>query len=142
MFAGSMPVPESLEERDVRPVPSIRLELTLNDIYHWQVQCPEADMIIAQLTVVPVGTGTASLSKFVAGFENELKRMGFEPRLSAMSTVIEADSIDRILAAIKRLHEMVFENGALRALTSVSIDERRDKEGSIKQKIRSVESKM
>ena len=99
-------------------------------------------MIIAQLTVVPVGTGTPSLSKFVAGFENQLKRMGFEPRLSAMSTVIEADSMDRILGAVKRLHEMVFENGALRALTHVSIDERRDKEGSINQKIRSVESKM
>ncbi len=99
-------------------------------------------MIIAQLTVVPVGTGSPSLSKFVAGFENELRRMGFEPRLSAMSTVIEADSMDRILAAVKRLHEMVFENGAMRALTSVSIDERRDKEGSINQKIRSVESKM
>lgn len=99
-------------------------------------------MIIAQLTVVPVGTGTPSLSKFVAGFETELKKMGFEPRLSAMSTVIEAESVDRILAAVKRLHEMVFENGALRALTAVSIDERRDREGSIDQKLHSVKSKM
>ena len=99
-------------------------------------------MIIAQLTVVPVGTGTPSLSRFVAGFESALKDMGFEPQFSAMSTVIESDSMDRILAAIKRLHEMVFENGALRALTAVSIDERRDKEGSIDQKLKSVKSKM
>ena len=120
----------------------IRLELELHELYHYEIRSGEVKMIIAQFTVVPVGTGTPGLSKFVAGFENELKRMGFEPRLSAMSTVIEADSIDRILAAVKRLHEMVFENGAMRALTNVSIDERRDKEGSINQKIRSVESKM
>ena len=99
-------------------------------------------MIIAQLTVVPIGTGTPSLSRFVAGFEKELRKMGFEPRLSAMTSVIESDSMDRILAAVKRLHEMVFENGALRALTAVSIDERRDKEGSIEQKLHSVKSKM
>jgi uncharacterized protein (TIGR00106 family) len=99
-------------------------------------------MIIAQLTVVPVGTGTPSLSRFVAGFEKELEKMGFKPRLSAMSTVIESDSMDRILAAVKRLHEMVFENGAMRALTHVSIDERRDRQGSIDQKIQSVKSKM
>lgn len=99
-------------------------------------------MIIAQVTVVPIGTGTPSLSRFVASFENELKSMGFEPQLSAMSTVIEADSMDKILAAVKRLHEMIFESGAMRALTSVTIDERRDKEGSINQKISSVKSKM
>ena len=99
-------------------------------------------MIIAQLTVIPIGTGTPSLSRFVAGFQEELKTMGFEPRLSAMSTVIEADSIDRILAAVKRLHEKAFENGAPRVATSVSIDERRDKEGSINQKLASVRAKV
>jgi len=99
-------------------------------------------MIIAQLTVVPIGTGSQSLSDFVAGFETELKRMGFEPRLSAMSTVIEAETMDRILEAVKRLHDMIFENGAKRALTSVTIDERRDRKGSIDQKIKSVQSKM
>lgn len=99
-------------------------------------------MIIAQLTVVPIGTATPSLSSFVAGFEKELKKMGFEPQLSAMSSVIEADSMDKILGALKRLHEMVFENGALRALTSITIDERRDREGSIDQKLNSVKSKM
>ncbi len=99
-------------------------------------------MIIAQITVVPIGTGTPGVSSFVAGFQKELERMGFEPQLSAMSTVIEADSIDRIFEAVKRLHEMVFTNGALRAVTSVSIDERRDKEGSIKQKLGSVKAKM
>ncbi|MFH1421858.1 MAG: MTH1187 family thiamine-binding protein [Planctomycetota bacterium] len=99
-------------------------------------------MIIAQLTVIPLGTATASLSKYVAGFQKELKKLGFKPVLGAMSTTIEAKSMDKILKAVKRLHEMVFENGAFRALTSVTIDERRDKEGSINQKLNSVRKKI
>lgn len=95
-------------------------------------------MVIAQISVVPIGTGSASISRYVARFQKELRRLGFKPILGSMSTVIEAKRIDRILSALKRLHEMVFEAGAPRAYTSVTIDERRDKKGSISQKIGSV----
>jgi uncharacterized protein (TIGR00106 family) len=95
-------------------------------------------MVIAQISVVPIGTGSPSVSRYVARFQKELKRLGFKPVLGSMSTVIEAKRIDKILLAVKRLHEKVFEEGAMRAYTSVTIDERRDKEGSISQKMSSV----
>ena len=98
----------------------------------------EVGMVIAQISVVPIGTGSPSVSRYVAQFQKELKKLGFKPVLGSMSTVIEAKKIDRILSALKRLHEMVFESGAPRAYTSVTIDERRDKEGSVAQKINSV----
>jgi uncharacterized protein (TIGR00106 family) len=97
-------------------------------------------MIIAEITVVPLGTKTPSVSKYVAKAVDELKELGLKPELTAMGTIFEADDISLILEAFKTVHESVFAQGAVRVVTTLKIDERRDKEGSIKQKIRSVAS--
>ena len=95
-------------------------------------------MIIAEITVVPIGTKTASVSKYVAKAVAELEKLGLKPELTAMGTVFEADNITTILKAFEAVHESVFEQSAVRVVTTLRIDERRDKEGSIKQKIQSV----
>lgn len=97
-------------------------------------------MIIAEIAVVPMGTGTPSVSKYVAKAVDELKKLGLKPELTAMGTIFEAEDISLILAAFKAVHESVFAQGALRVVTTLTIDERRDKESSIKQKVRSVTS--
>jgi len=97
-------------------------------------------MIIAEISVIPIGTGTPSVSKYVAKAVDELRRLGLKPEVTAMGTIIEAEDISLILVAFKKVHESVFAHGAQRAITTLTIDERRDKEGSIKQKVRSVTS--
>jgi uncharacterized protein (TIGR00106 family) len=97
-------------------------------------------MIIAEITVIPIGTKTPSVSKYVAKAVDELKKLGLKPELTAMGTIFETDDISLILKAFKSVHESAFEQGAVRVVTTLKIDERRDKEGSIKQKIRSVTS--
>ena len=83
--------------------------------------------VIAQVTVVPLGTGSTSLSKYVAEVEKvidkypDVKRM-----LTPMSTILEGD-LDRILAIIREMHETPFSKGAKRVSTRVTIDDRRDK---------------
>lgn len=57
-----------------------------------------------------------------------------------MGTIFEADDISLILEAFEAVHESVFAQGTERVVTTLKIDERRDKEGSIKQKVRSVTS--
>ena len=99
-------------------------------------------MIIMDLTVVPVGTGSASLSAYVAGVQKALEEAGFEPHLHSMGTTIEAETIERALEAVKVVHNYPFSQGAVRVVTAVKIDERRDKEGSIGQKMKSVEEKL
>jgi uncharacterized protein (TIGR00106 family) len=100
-------------------------------------------MAVAEVSIVPLGTGSTSLSSFVAACEKELleqgKGLNFE--LTAMGTIIEGD-LDLILSVIRRLHEVPFREGALRVSTSIKIDDRRDKAGSIEQKIKSVEEKL
>jgi uncharacterized protein (TIGR00106 family) len=95
-------------------------------------------MIIAELTVVPLGTGTPGVSRYVAKAVDELKKMGLEPQVTAMGTIIEAAELSVILEAVERIHESVFAQGALRVVTTLKIDERRDKAGSIEQKMRAV----
>ncbi|HUV80280.1 MAG TPA: MTH1187 family thiamine-binding protein [Candidatus Bathyarchaeia archaeon] len=97
-------------------------------------------MIIAGITVVPIGTETPSVSKYVAKAVDELRKLGLNPEVTAMGTIFEAEDISLILEAFEAVHESVFAQGAERVVTTLTIDERRDKEGSIRQKVRSVAS--
>jgi uncharacterized protein (TIGR00106 family) len=98
-------------------------------------------MAIAFLTITPLGTGTPSVSRFVAGVEKILRGTSLNHQLTAMGTIIEGD-LDEILAVVRRMHEHPFTQGAQRVSTSLRIDDRRDKPHSIAGKMRSVEEKL
>ena len=97
-------------------------------------------MAVAQLTLIPVGTG-ASISKYVAGAVKIVAESGLKYELSAMTTIVEGD-MDSILALTKKVHESAFERGAVRVLTSLSVDERRDKDLTIEGKKAAVREKL
>jgi uncharacterized protein (TIGR00106 family) len=98
-------------------------------------------MAIAFLTITPLGTGTPSVSRFVAGVEKILRQTSLHHQLTAMGTIIEGD-LDEILAVVRRMHEHPFTQGAQRVSTSLRIDDRRDKPHSMAGKMRSVEEKL
>ena len=99
-------------------------------------------MVVCSVTVVPVGTGSTSVSPYVARCQEILAGMeGIKYRLTPMSTVIEGD-LETVLAAVVRLHEVPFEKGAMRVLTTMTIDDRRDRELTMDGKISSVEEKL
>ncbi|WP_055106646.1 MTH1187 family thiamine-binding protein [Paenibacillus ihumii] len=99
-------------------------------------------MTIAEVTVIPIGTGTTSLSPYVAELQRVLeKQEGIQYTLTSMSTIIEGP-LDSVFAAIRAIHESPFQSGAQRVSTSIKIDDRRDKESSSEQKLRSVQEKL
>lgn len=99
-------------------------------------------MPVCQVTVVPLGTGTTSLSSYVAGCQKVLRRYrDVKYQLTPMATVMEGP-LDRILEAIKEMHEVPFQMGAQRVSTTVVIDDRRDKPISMKGKVSSVEARL
>ncbi|NLJ99749.1 MAG: MTH1187 family thiamine-binding protein [Clostridia bacterium] len=99
-------------------------------------------MAMAEITVAPLGTGSPSVSKYVAECHKVLQQTeGIKFQLTAMGTIIEGD-LDKIFDTIKRLHEVPFDAGAQRVMTIVRLDDRRDKEISIEGKVRSVEDKL
>ena len=99
-------------------------------------------MAIVEVTISPMGTGTPSISRYVAACHKVLAQ---EPdltyQLTPMSTIIEGD-LDRILTVVRRMHEVPFANGAQRVSTSLRIDDRRDKELTMAGKIKAVEDKL
>ena len=98
-------------------------------------------MAVVFLTIAPLGTGTPSVSRYVAGVEKILRATTLRHQLTAMGTIIEGD-LDEILAVIRQMHEHPFTQGAVRVSTLIKIDDRRDKEHTIAGKMRSVEEKL
>jgi len=96
-------------------------------------------MAIVEVSVVPLGTGTPSVSKYVAKAEKvleEAKDIKYE--LTAMGTIIEGD-LENLLDLVKKMHRVVLDSaGIMRVVTTVKIDERRDKDASISSKIEAV----
>ncbi len=99
-------------------------------------------MIIAEISVVPIGTGSPYVSKYVAKVVKEIESTGVKTRLNPMGTVMESESMEEILSAVGKAHECLFEEGVERVVTTLKVDERRDEKGSMEQKVKSVEEKI
>ena len=97
-------------------------------------------MISAELTIIPIGTSETSLSKYVA--VAALDKTGIKYKLSGMGTLLETENLDELFEALKVAHEAVFRDGVNRVVTSVKIDDRRDREKTMDDKVLSVEKKL
>jgi uncharacterized protein (TIGR00106 family) len=95
-------------------------------------------MALADVTIIPLGTGTPSVSKYVAGTIKALQRgKGTKYEITAMGTTIEGD-LGEVLAVIREMHEETFTQGVARVVTVIKIDDRRDKELTIGSKVESL----
>ncbi|MCD6108425.1 MAG: MTH1187 family thiamine-binding protein [Thermoplasmata archaeon] len=94
-------------------------------------------MIIAELSITPLGEGT-SVSRYVKIALQTLKESGVKFETNAMATVIECKSMEELFAVVKKAHDSVLEAGAKRIITSLKIDDRRDKGATIETKLDSV----
>lgn len=100
-------------------------------------------MAIVDITVIPVGTATPSVSGYVAEIHKFLQQYEGQIKyeLTAMSTLIEGN-LKELLEIVRQLHELPFQNGAQRVCTNIRIDERRDKEQTMERKVKAVQSKL
>ena len=99
-------------------------------------------MAVVEVTIVPLGTASPSLSQYVASCHKVLEKAAdLKYQLTPMSTIIEGD-LGRILDVVRQMHEEPFNNGAVRTSTTIRIDDRRDKQLTMAGKVQSVISKM
>ncbi|NMW85431.1 MTH1187 family thiamine-binding protein [Peptoniphilus sp. AGMB00490] len=99
-------------------------------------------MAVAELTLVPIGTNTTSVSKYIANALDsigEIKGLTYE--LNPMGTVISHSDLSVLYDVIRRMQESVFEAGANRVYSVIKIDDRRDKNYTFKDKVKSVNEK-
>ena len=99
-------------------------------------------MITAELTIIPIGTSGTSLSNYIAAAIAALDSTGIKYELTGMGTLLESNDLEKIFMAIRSAHEAVFSEGAERVATNIKIDERRDLDRTIEDKISSVKSKL
>jgi uncharacterized protein (TIGR00106 family) len=95
---------------------------------------------IVDLCVVYLGVGV-SVSEYVAACERILKDAGLKTQLHAYGTNIEGEW-DAIFAAIKGCHETVQAMGAPRISTVIKLGTRVDRDQTMDDKVRSVQSKL
>ncbi len=96
-------------------------------------------MATADLTVIGLGRSDVSASPYIAEIQRRLAaqdRVGY--RMHAMGTSLEGSTAD-ILAVVAELHAVPFEQGIPRVYTVLKLDERRDREQTLDDKVASVQ---
>ena len=99
-------------------------------------------MALVEVSIIPLGTETTSVSQYVAravGILQGEKDIKFE--LTAMGTIIEGD-LEHLLTLVRKMHEAVFDAGIARVVTTVKIDDRRDKISSMNSKMESLKREL
>jgi len=94
----------------------------------------------ADLTVIALGRAEASASEYIAEIQRRLAaqdRVRYE--MHAMGTSLEGATAD-ILAVFGELHAVPFEMGIPRVYSILKLDERRDREQTLEDKVSSVQA--
>ena len=97
-------------------------------------------MATADLTVIALGRAEASASAYIAEIQRRLAaqdRVRYE--MHAMGTSLEGTTAD-ILAVFGELHAVPFEMGIPRVYSILKLDERRDREQTLEDKVSSVQA--
>jgi len=89
-------------------------------------------MVIAEVSIIPLGTKAPSVSKYLV--LREEKNIKYE--LTSMGTIMEGD-LGEILRVVRNMHESTFDGEVTRVVTTIKIDDRRDKTLSMSGKVES-----
>lgn len=95
-------------------------------------------MIIAQVSIAPLGAGT-SVSKYVKIVIDIFKKEHITFQTNPMATVIECDNLETLFMVVQKAHRAVAMAGAQRIITEIKIDDRRDKDATMKSKINALQ---
>ena len=99
-------------------------------------------MATADLTVIALGRAEAAASAYIAEIQRRLAaqdRVRYE--MHAMGTSLEGATAD-ILAVAGELHAVPFELGIPRVYSILKLDERRDREQTLADKVESVRRRL
>jgi len=95
-------------------------------------------MALVEISVIPLGTPTPSVSQYIARAVKVLEgEKDIKYELTAMGTIIEGD-LERVLTLARKMHEAVFNAGVMRVVTTIKIDDRRDKASTMGSKMESL----
>jgi uncharacterized protein (TIGR00106 family) len=95
-------------------------------------------MPIMEINLIPLGTKTVSVSQHIKKAIRVLnKHDDIQYQLTSMGTIIEASSLKTLLKIAGEMHRAVLEDNN-RVVTSIKIDDRKDKQVTAEDKVKSV----
>jgi len=99
-------------------------------------------MAVAEINIIPLGTKTPSVSKYLTRPLKALQReRNLKYELTSMGTIVEG-SLDEILRVVKLMHESTFGDEVTRVVTTIRVDDRRDEALSASGKMESMLRKL
>lgn len=98
-------------------------------------------MALMQITVLPMGTKTPSIGDYIADVVRILNQENKNYKLTDMGTILEGDTKE-LFELAATLHETPFKKGIMRVVTTIEIDDRRDKTVHISDKVASVTARL
>ncbi len=100
-------------------------------------------MPLMEISIIPLGTQTPSVSHYVAEAVGILKKeKEIKYTLVSMGTIIEAKTVKKLLEIAGKMHRAVLSREVQRVVTTIKIDDRTDKNLTMNGKVQSVEEKI
>ena len=98
-------------------------------------------MAIAEINIIPLATPGPGVADYIADAVALLERRGVRFEVTAMGTIIEGD-VNTILDLAREMHEVTFGKDVRRVVTTITIDDRRDREASARDKVEAVSRRL
>ncbi len=98
-------------------------------------------MAIMEISVVPLGLGKPSVGDYIAEVVKYLESEKIPHELTDMGTLVHGQPAT-LLQVAAALHELPFKKGVQRVMTHIAIDDRRDKEVLLGDKLKSVKARL
>lgn len=96
-------------------------------------------MVVAEISLTPIGTGDTSLSFYIAKSLESIKGIkGVTHTTTSMGTILESDDINKIFECTKTMSETIHRLGVKRVGILLKIDSRTDKKQSSADKLNSI----
>lgn len=94
-------------------------------------------MPILEISVLPVGTPSSSISSYITDACKILEHRGLEYQVTPTCTVVEGE-LEQLLDVAREMHQAPFNNGVKRVVTSMTIDHRQDRAMDLQEQVDSV----
>jgi len=83
--------------------------------------------VIADLSIFPIGEGTSLGDSVRKAFQAMSRVKGVKLQPTAMSTIIEADELGKVIETLEKAHEAILSTGAQRIHIALRVDHRLDR---------------
>lgn len=95
--------------------------------------------MLIEFSIIPIGAGS-SIGDQLAEVLKMVDESGLPYKVNPMGTVVEGEW-DELMKLVKKCHMTVMKSGE-RALTTISIDDRKGKPNRLEQKVKSIEKRI